>query len=198
MAYDILVMMMAGWAISFVSEAQSAPCPATTVSVNVTSIADVQDLSDALTCTGESMFNVTWYPSMTLAQTINVANRKEVSVTGVGHPIIRGALADGNDYDIFADAGDGNGTGIFSVSNGSTLRLNHLVLDGGNAEHGGAVGLFSSSTLFVSSCTFANNNASKGGERTGLPTDLLCKYPGLSPNQVYNTPGVLKELNAGP
>lgn len=175
MAYDILVMMMAGLAISLVSEAKSAPCPATTVSVNVTSIADVQDLSDALTCTGESFVNVTWYPSLTIAQTINVSNRKEVTVTGVGHPIIRGALVDGNDHEIFADAGDGNGTGIFSVSNGSTLRLNHLVLDGGNAKYGGAVDLSSSSTLFVSNCTFANNRASKGGEPTDLSIDLQYK-----------------------
>lgn len=83
-----------------------------------------------------------------------------------GYPIIRGALADGNHDGAVGDAG--NGTGIFSVSNGSILRLNELVLEGGNAEYGGAVGLLSSSSLFVSSCTFANNSASQGGETRGL------------------------------
>lgn len=168
MVCDILVNVIVGLAIMFVSRAESAPCPANAVAVHVTSAADVQDLTEALTCTGEGVFNVKWYPSLTVAQTINVSNRKTVTVTGTGHPIIRGALANGNDWGAVVDGEGRNNTGIFSVSNRSTLHLNDLVLDGGNAEHGGAVALTSSSSLFVSSCTFTNNNASNGGE----PTDL--------------------------
>ena len=162
-------VMMIWFTIFFVSGTQSAPCPcpSSTVDVHVTSVDDVQDLTDALTCTGEGDFNVTWYPALTVVQTISVSNRKTVTVTGPGYPIIRGAPADGIDCGGVVGAGGGHSNGIFSVSNGSTLRLNNLVLDGGNADHGGAVGLHSSSSLFASSCTFANNNASKGGESTG-------------------------------
>ncbi|CAN0517252.1 unnamed protein product, partial [Laminaria digitata] len=61
-----------------------------------------------------------------------------------------------------ADAG--KITGIFSVSDGSTLNLNHLVLDGGNEEEGAAVAVRESSSLHLFSCVFVNNAASAGGE----------------------------------
>ncbi|CAM9810348.1 unnamed protein product, partial [Laminaria digitata] len=87
-----------------------------------------------------------------------------VTVTGSGFPRIRGTLPDDHAADTIVDAGEGGRPGLFSVSNGSTLRLNNLVLEGGNAEDGGAVDMFHSSSLLVFGCTFVNNNASRGGK----------------------------------
>ena len=99
---------------------------------------------------------------MTIEERIELFDRKNVTVTGTSFPSFFGGLGDDNADGVVIDAG--SGTGIFSVSNGSTLRLNNLVLEGGNAENGGAVDVRSSSSLFVFGCLFANNKASNGGE----------------------------------
>ncbi|MEP4804532.1 MAG: hypothetical protein ABJZ69_08980 [Hyphomicrobiales bacterium] len=137
------------------SGAQSTECPAGIVAVNITSTADVHHLTDALACVGEGFFNITWYSSLTIYEMIEVSDEKEVTVTGVGVRSFRGA-------DVVIDAG--SGTGIFSVSGGSTLHLHNVVLKGGNTENGGAVAVLSSSAFFAFDCTFRNNNASNGGE----------------------------------
>lgn len=162
--FDIMVPMRAGLAISLLAAASAASCASSTVAVDVTSAADVQNLAATLACTGEGTFDITWYPSVTITQRIEVSNEKNVTVTGNGFPRIRGALAGDNGADAIVDAG--SGTGIFSVSNRSTLRLNHLVLDGGNADSGGAVDVRAASSLFVFGCAFVNNNATNGGETT--------------------------------
>lgn len=171
MAFDRAVMIVIGLAICFMSGAESMPCPSGTVAVNITSTADVRNLTDVLACTGGGSFDITLYSSVIIAQRIEVANMKSVSVTGAGFPSIRGAPAD-DDGAAGAIGNDGSGHGIFHVANGSTLRLNNLVLEGGNAEDGGAVNLVASSSLFVLDCTFTNNNASNGGEPTCLRYDL--------------------------
>ena len=161
MTCDVMALMMVWLVVSFLFEADSAPCPSSTVHVNVTSTADLQNLTDALACYGVGAFDITWYSSMDITENIRVSELKDVAVTGAGSPIIRGGLL-GNTGAGAEDAGAGGG--IFSVSNGSSLRLIDLVLEGGNAENGGAVNVFSSSSLFVLDCTFVNNTASNGGE----------------------------------
>ena len=160
-----LALSLAGLTSFLASGAESAPCPSGTIGLNVTSEADIHKLTQVFNCTGQGSFNVKWYSSVTLAQRIDISSMKNVTITGSGFPTIRGGL--GTDEN---DRGEGvdpdKGTAIFSVSNGSTLRLSHLVLTGGQAENGGAVYLVSSSTLFVFGCTFANNNASNGGGNT--------------------------------
>lgn len=197
MVFDATTMMTLGLCISFLSGATPAPCPSSTVSIDVTSVTDVRNVTDALACTGEGDFNITWYPSVTLAQTIKVSDKKKVTVTGVGFPTIRGALFDDKGTASAVDAEFKSGTGIFSVSNGSTLRLNHLVLEGGNEDLGGGVSVLSSSSLFVSSCTFTNNSASNGGDITCL----WCKRCGYSFNEVHQiymaTPHARNEHSAG-
>ena len=161
---------MVALGISLMPAAESVVCRSSTVAINVTSAADIQNITDVLACTGGGTFHITWYTSATILQTIEVSNKKEVTVNGVGVPSIRGVLANDNDEGTAIDTDVGSDAGIFSVSNGSTLRLNNLVLEGGNAEHGGAVNLFSSSSLYVVGCTFANNSATNGGEtRLGQP-----------------------------
>lgn len=163
--FDLLVMMLAGLTVFFASGAESAPCPSGTVGVNVTSEADIHRLTHVLNCTGQGSFDVRWYSSLTLAHRIEVSDAKNVTIRGSASPTIRGGII---------DAGKGDGgtvidrenatTGIFSVSDGSTLRLSHLVLAGGREKNGGAVDLVSSSNLFLVDCAFLNNNASKGGK----------------------------------
>ena len=162
MAFVKLVPTLSGLALSFISGAESALCPTGTVEINVTSIADVHNLNDVMNCTGEGDFMVTWYSNLTLDQTIEASNMKNVTVTGVGSPTIHGGLYNENTGEDNLDAGEG--LGIFSVSDASTLKLSNLVLTGGNAQDGGAVNLLSSSSLFVYDCTFLSNNASNGGE----------------------------------
>ena len=150
----------------FMSGADSALCPPVTTAVTITSIGDVQNLTDALACEGEGGFNITWYSRVTIEERIEVFDRKNVTVTGVSSSRFDGGLGGDNADGVVIDAG--SSTGIFSVSDGSTLRLNNLVLEGGNAENGGAVDVRSSSSFFAFGCIFSNNNASNGGERPRL------------------------------
>lgn len=156
MLFNLLALALAVVAISFPLGTESAPCPTGTVAMNVASAADVQNLTDVLNCAGPGDFNVLWHSNQTLAQRIEVSDRKNVTVTGSAFPTIHGVQYDDNDA--------GGGSGMFYVTRGSTLRLSNLVLDGGSAENGGSVRVLSSSNLFVYSCTFSNNIASKGGE----------------------------------
>ena len=150
----------------FRSGADSALCPPVTTAVTITSKGDVQNLTDALACEGKGDFKITWYSSVTIEKRIEVFDRKNVTVTGASSSRFDGGLGGDNADGVVIDAG--SGTGIFSVSNGSTLRLNNLVLEGGNAENGGAVDVRSFSSFIAFGCIFSNNNASNGGERPRL------------------------------
>ena len=138
------------------SGVESALCLSGGVAINVTSTTDVESLVSELSCTGPGDFYVAWYSNLTLGQKIEVSNMKSVSVTGYGFPTIRGGVDEANDLQ--------TGGGIFSVSYGSTLRISHLNLDGGEAENGGALELLNSSSLYIFDCSFTSNQASRGGE----------------------------------
>lgn len=163
MVFNQLAMILVGLTIFFPPGANSDPCPTGLVAVNVTSSADIENLTDVISCTGQGDFNVTWYSSLTLGQSISVHGLKNVTITGVAFPTIHGGLGDDN------DGGAGGGTGIFSVSDRSTLSLNKMVLAGGKSENGAAVNLVSHSSLFVYDCNFTAHNASNGGETRRLP-----------------------------
>ena len=160
-----MAVLAFGLAMCFMFGADSAPCPSVTVVAQITSKADVQALNDALACDGEGYFNITWYSSLTIEEGIKIFHKKNVIVTGAVSRV-GGGLGNVNGAGIVIDVG--GGTGIFAVSDGSILRLNNLVLQGGNAENGGAVDVRSSSSLFVFGCIFSNNNASNGGETPQL------------------------------
>lgn len=127
--------------------------------LNVSSEADINQLIQAINCSGQGSFNVKWYSSLILSQKVDISNTKNVTVTGYGLATVRGGLGMGESY------GGANSSSIFYVTNGSTLRLSHMVLAGRQAQNGGAVDLMSSSSLFVYGCAFENNNASNGGQR---------------------------------
>lgn len=157
-----MALAMIGLVLFLQSGAESAPCASGTTAADVTSTGDVQNLAVALACDGEGAFNITWFSSMNITDRIDVANTKTVTITGEGFPSIHGVAT-------------GRRTGLFSVSNGSTLRLNGLALEGGDAESGGAVDVHSSSSLFVFGCTFADNNATNGGETLCVRHKLITK-----------------------
>lgn len=165
MGFMATAMVAFGWTMCFMSTAESGACPLGTVVIHITSAADVENLTDALACVGQGLFDITWHSSLTIDEGIEVADDKNVTVTG-------DALGDDNVDGVVIDAG--SGTGIFSVSNGSTLHLNNIGLEGGNAKYGGAVAVYSSSSLFVFGCTFTRNTASNGGEppRAGCDANL--------------------------
>eukprot|EP00904_Undaria_pinnatifida_P003095 jgi/Undpi1/12787/HiC_scaffold_7.g02454.m1 len=157
-----MAILMTGLTLAFTSGAAASPCPAATMAIDVTSTAMVQNLTDVLACSGKGSFSITWHASLTIENTIKVSDNKNVTITGVGSAgTIRGALGDDGDDDSIMH--NGSRTGMFSVSNRSTLRLNHLAFEGGYAEKGGAVDVLSSSSLFVFDCTFTSNKASRGG-----------------------------------
>lgn len=143
--------------------AVSVPCPSGTVGFNVNSTTDVQTFTDQLNCTGEGVFHITWFANLTLHRTIEFSNMKDVTITGSGFPVIRGGLGY---YNAGRAVGSDRAFGMFALSNGSTLRLNNVVLEEGNADNGGAVVLLANSSLFSYGCTFTGNSAANGGEST--------------------------------
>ena len=160
--------MLAGMALAFfIPSVKPAQCPSGTVAISVTSIPDVQILSDALNCTGPGVFDVTWKGDLQLDRRIDASDMKIVTVTGSGFPTHSGALDRDNDSGAIGDARPG--AGIFLVSDGSALHLNNVALYGGNAERGGAVSVLSSSYLSAFGCTFTNRIAIEGGGE-----DMLC------------------------
>lgn len=162
MGLTVVAILAFGLTAFVTPGAQAVPCPSGTVDINISSTADVDDLTDALACAGQGIFDITWHTSLTIDERIKVSDEKKLTVTAGDFPGFRGVIGDDNAAGVIIEAGSGEG--IFSVSGGSTLRLNNIGLEGGNAENGGAVAVLSSSALFVSSCTFTRNNASNGGE----------------------------------
>lgn len=162
MIYHGMVMIMAGIVFSSVRGAQPAPCPSDTMAVGLTSNGGIQALTDALNCTGAGVFDVTLHGHLQLKKTIEVSDQKNVTVTG----FVDNARDGTSDACIYADIGDENATGLFSVSNGSTLNIHNLTLKGGFSEYGGAVSVTSSSYLYAFDCHFINNTASSAGGET--------------------------------
>lgn len=152
-----VVMMVLALLLSFayISGGETAPCSADTVSLEVTSTADLKNMTQTLNCTGGGTFEVSWMGSIQLEQAIELSEGKELTVTGSSSMM----TVQSNSV---MDAG--STTGIFRVYNGSTLTLNHLVLEGGNAENGAAVDARSFSSVYAVDCSFTNNNATSGGE----------------------------------
>lgn len=140
---------------SFTTVAGAAPCPAGAVSMDVATTAELQAMINTINCTGEGIFDVTWIGSVPLVQTIEVCEKKQLTVTG-------SASTPTNLPSATIDAG--STTGIFRVYNGSTLNLNNLLLEGGISSSGAAIDVRVSSSVYVADCAFTNNNATTGGE----------------------------------
>lgn len=140
--------------LSIISPAESAPCSAGTIAMEVGSATELGIMTNAINCTGEGTFDVTWKGRLQLLQTIELSDNKNLTVTGSSSSL------DVLPSDVI-DAPDASG--IFSVSGGSTLSLKHLVLFGGTSEVGGAVEARSSSSVHLVGCSFISNNASIGG-----------------------------------
>lgn len=167
MLFDAMAMILAAAAISLVPGARAAPCPKGTVSVNLTSSGDMQGLIDAMNCSGAGVYDVTVHGRLQIGEILKVSERKNVTVTGyVGTAMGSASDTDsalGSTSDSYAVLDAGNKTGMFLVSEGSTLTINKLILEGGFSEDGAAIAVTSSSTLKVFDCDFTNNTASMSG-----------------------------------
>lgn len=157
--FDVMTVIVAGSAVALVPGSRAAPCSSRTVTVNLTSSGGVGALTDALNCTGAGVYAVALHSRLQIGDTIEVSDQKYVSITGFPGTSLtstsgsRGIIA----------AGDT--TGMFSVSDRSTLAIQDLVLERGYSKHGGAITVTSSSSLYVHRCSFVNNRASTtGGE----------------------------------
>lgn len=177
MLIDGFATMVAGFAMAFISGAQSAPCSSSPVTMDVATAADVQGLTANMTCTGEGVFDVTWYGSLGIEQTLVVSGQKSVHITGSSNLSTSTANPDPNEPDAIINGG--KTTRIFLVSNGSTLTLNNLVVNGGYSEEsGGGVAVLSSASLNVSGCAFTNNRAATSGGEA-----VICVAENLRPKR---------------
>lgn len=156
---------------------ESAPCAADVTEMGVTSTAGVQDVVDALNCTGGGMFNVTWYGTVAVEQTIEVTGGSQLTVEQASSDF------SGDDLDGVAVLDGGNLSGIFYVSGGSMLTLVELVITGGSSDLGGAVAAVSSSSLEMETnkvtavdYVFMANIASIGGENICSPYSIVYGY----------------------
>lgn len=177
---------MAAMAISFVRGEQAGPCPSGTVALALTSTDGVKPLNDALKCSGSGDFNVTLLGPLQIEERIEISDQKNVTVTAA----VDNELGGTNDDSLYVEIDAGHKTGIFSVSNGSTLNIIKLILVGGYSADGGAVAVTASSSLNVFDCFFTNNRASKAGgeQRFGSITEIIgSKYLYiLRTNSPYN------------
>lgn len=166
--FHFLAVLAASHCLLFTAGAMPAPCSGGTVALTVTTPAELQSMLSVMNCTGKGTFDVVWTGTVPLLQVIEVSQTKQLTVTGSS-----GALADP-----LSDVMDaGRATGIFRVSNGSTLILNSMVLDGGTSLEGAAIDARDHSFVRVVGCTFTNNNATDGGEKlVGTATDHAVRF----------------------
>lgn len=156
-----MTIFATGLSMILTSGAQAAPCPTGTVSVNLTSSGDAQSqLTDMLNCTGQGVFNATWYGDLPVGRSVDVSGEKNLTITGVNGTAL---------YVISRDNGvlvEGAHGGMFSVSNGSILTLNNMTLDGDFSQDRTAVTVTYSSSLYVVDCEFRNHRGStQGGDQ---------------------------------
>lgn len=151
-----LAALAASQSFLFMSGATPAPCSSGIVSMTVTTPADLLTMISTMNCTGEGTFDVVWTGTVPLLEVVEVSQMKRLTVTGSSR-----APADPS-----SDVMDAGGaTGIFRVSNGSTLTLNDMVLVGGTSVEGAAIHARDYSFVRVVGCTFTKNNATNGGEK---------------------------------
>lgn len=163
MIFDGMALIVAGLVISLVRGEQPTPCPSDTVTVELTSTSGVKPLTDAMNCRGAGTFNVTLYGRIQIDQIIEISHQKYVTLAA---PVEKALDSSSDDY-LYAEMDAAHQTGIFSVTNGSTLSISNLIIARGRSMDGGAVVLTSSSFLHVFDCNFTNNTASSaGGEQT--------------------------------
>lgn len=134
--------------------AGSAPCTSGPVYLTVLTETDIENVTAAMNCSGKAEFHITWQGIVQITQPFQVSDHKNLTVTG--------GVLDGAGVAAVVDGG--NTTGMFEVSEGSTLILSGMMLKRGNSDRGGAVFVTGSSALSVVDCGFTDNLAWKGGE----------------------------------
>ena len=160
-----MVAVATGLLLYFIAGVEGVECLSNAVVIDVATADDLQNFIEAINCTGEGNFNVTWFGNVQIGVRIDISGNKRLTVTGSGsNPNSAAGIDDDIDAVAMIDAGGVNG--IFSVSKRSSLNLNKLVLTGGHSLNGGAISASSLSAVRVVDCIFTNNTASTGGKRT--------------------------------
>lgn len=159
MKFGLMAIIVAGMAIVLVRGGQPAPCPPDTVTVDAISSTGAKDLTDALNCTGPGVVHVAVHGRLQIEQRIEISDQKNVVIKGSADNALDSMI----DAYSYAEIDAGHKSGIFLVSNGSTLSISQLILKGGYSQNGGAVDVISSSFLYVVNSTFMNNRASSAG-----------------------------------
>lgn len=170
----------------FISGVNSTEC-VNAQTIEVSSTADAQHLSDALTCTGGGVFDVIWYGSVSINQTIEVPDGISLTITGSGFssslPLDRSASTA-----TILGVKSTSQTGMFHVSGASTLNLDNLVLQGGYSDDNTGAGAVKAQgasgviqTVNVTDCHFKDNYGHYAGVwRTpclaSRPARLKCCY----------------------
>lgn len=170
MAAGLLVFAFSVAASLFPSGVDSAQC-ADTQTIEVASTADAWHLSDALNCTGGGVFDVTWYGSVSINETIQVSDGISLTVSGSGFSSKPPLDGDAPTATIVGVKSTSE-TGIFHVSGASSLTLDNLVIKGGRSNHttgAGAVRAKGSAgvipTVSVIDCHFMDNYGRYAGVR---------------------------------
>ncbi|MEP5729812.1 MAG: hypothetical protein ABJL67_10645, partial [Sulfitobacter sp.] len=130
-----MAMIVAGIIFSLVRGLRAAPCPADAVAVDLPSNSGVYRLIDALNCTGPGVYNVSVHGRLEIERKINISEQKIVNITGSADDDFK-STSNPSGYTVVSAV---HTTGMFSVSNGSTLIITRLTLEGGSSVEGGTV-----------------------------------------------------------
>lgn len=122
---------------------------------------DASELADSLACSNGTQYSVDWHGKVGISRTLAVGNGCTLTITGKENAGIDG----------------GGAIRLFAVTDGATLQLQDISLEGGWASdgNGGAISSIGpSNTVNLVSCTFKNNSAEKlGGESRNIPSFLI-------------------------
>lgn len=200
MALDLLARITGVAVLLLLLGAESTQC--VDKQMNVTSTADAQDLSDALNCTGGGNFNVTWYGSVAITQTFEVADGISLNVTGSNRSSM--ALDDGIPPATIRGNELSSDVGMFYVSGASTLTLDNMVLQGVYSEKRRGSGAIEAQgsvnahlTVNVIDCLFTDNYGYWAGtsrivfHKISVVGRILPLQAPLSPLQQFDTESAL-------
>lgn len=174
---DILILLVSS---RVAPQVESAACAAGIITLEISSSSDLENLHSVLDCTGGGVFDVSWYGTVAVNDTLYVPDGSDLTVTGFSS---RSTLDEGSNPTATIDGGHRTPFGFFCLYNNSALTLNNLVLDGGySTSNGGAVGALEEDldpgpiARFVNivDCTLHNNTAESFGE--GFVARSSCSF----------------------
>lgn len=161
----LLQLARVGLLVAFAEAQALFPCSGTSV-LTVATSEDAATLASSLRCLYGD-FAVQWIGEVVVAETIRVANRTSLNITGDG----KGATVDG-----------GSRTQLFVVEGGSWVHFTDMSFANGNASSGGAIFADDRSGVSFRGATAFTGNVARGGGGAGGDGDggaIFAKYSTL-------------------